>query len=94
MQITVEIPDSLALQAQARGLVLDRYLATLLARDLDNEGQGAGSVEAGASSGSDSEEVYERRKRAVEALRKFAVPGRISTAEQSIRDMIHEGDKY
>ncbi len=34
MQITVEIPDHLAREAQARGLALDRRLAELLADDL------------------------------------------------------------
>ena len=34
MQITVNIPDDLAIQAQARGLSLERYLAALLAADL------------------------------------------------------------
>ena len=34
MQITVEIPDHLALAAQARGLSLDRRLAELLAEEL------------------------------------------------------------
>ena len=37
MQITVEIPDHLALAAQARGLALDRRLAELLAEDLASE---------------------------------------------------------
>ncbi len=37
MQITVTIPDELAAQAQARGLVLDRRLPELLAEDLAAE---------------------------------------------------------
>ena len=34
MQITIEIPDHLALEAQARGLSLDRRLTALLAEEL------------------------------------------------------------
>jgi hypothetical protein len=97
MQITVEIPDSLAFQAQARGLVLDRYIATLLARDLEDETgrQVTALSEVDACSPAESEEaVAERRRKAVEAMRKFSVPGRISTAGESVRAMIHEGHKY
>ena len=91
MQITVDIPDHLAAQAQARGLVLDDYLAALLARDLETAGTCDSrcnkDFSAERSSGQD-------RQEAVKRVMQFASKYAFSTGGECIKSMIHEGHKY
>ncbi len=82
MQITVEIPDELAAQAQARGLRLDRYLPALLAEGLAVESQPAPVDEAA------------RRHAAVEDMLQFALKHGFTTGGQDLKGMVHEGHKY
>jgi hypothetical protein len=87
MQITVTIPDELAAQAAARGLVLDSYLPELLAKDLATES----SVRLPAAFVAGDEEAA-RRHAAVDrirALRQGNVLGGLK-----IKDLVEEGRKY
>ncbi len=87
MQITVTIPDELAAQAQARGLILDRCLPELLAKKLATES--AAAVTAISEVG---DEAAARRHAAVDrirALRKGNVLGGLK-----IKDLVEEGRKY
>jgi hypothetical protein len=84
MQITVTIPDELAAQAQARGLVLDSYLPELLAEDL-----------AAVPATSETEDkMAARRNAAVDAMLGFAEKYGITTGGQDLKSMVHEGHKY
>jgi len=89
MQITVNIPDELAAQAQARGLVLDSYLPELLAVDLATE------VHVALPALSEAEErMAARRNAAVDAMLGFAEKYGITTGGQDLKSMVHEGHKY
>ena len=89
MQITVTIPDDLAAQAQARGLVLDSYLPELLAENLASEAQAAVPTLS-----KDEDRMAARRNAAVDAMLGFAEKYGITTGGQDLKSMVHEGHKY
>ncbi len=89
MQITVTIPDELAAQAQARGLVLDRYISELLAENLASEAHVAVPALSEAE-----DKLAARRNAAVEAMLGFAEKHGITTGGQDLKSMLHEGHKY
>ena len=93
MQINVTIPDELAAQAQARGLVLDRYLPELLAEDLATEAESLPAPTT-ATIGDAADEVTARRHAAVEAMLGFAKKHGFTTGGQDLKSMVHEGHKY
>lgn len=77
MQITITIPDELAMRVQARGLELDTYVSTLIAEKLFQE-----PVD------------QNQRRRAVEAMLRFAGEHGFTTDGQDLKSMINEGHKY
>lgn len=87
MQITVTIPDELAAQARARGLVLDRYLPELLAEDLATEGHAAVTATPKAE-----DEAATRRHTAVDRIRALRQGNFLGGLK--VKDLIEEGRKY
>ncbi len=87
MQITVTIPDELAAQAQALGLVLDSYLPELLAEDLAAES----SVRLLVAQ-TDRDEGAARRHAAVDRIRALR-QGNV-LRDLKIKDLVEEGRKY
>ena len=101
MQVTIEIPDVLAAKAQARGLKLDHYLPTLLAKDLsaDVESQDWPAQQRSMSEAIDQmralrKENTAKRNAAVDAMRQFADKHGFTTGGQELKSIIHEGHKY
>ena len=81
MQITVTVPDDLALQAQARGLTVETYVVSL--------------IEQVAQRDATPEEECERRRQAVRDMLAFREKYHLTLGPGlRIKDLIHERHKY
>lgn len=81
MQVTVTVPDEVAIEAEERGLSVEAYLETLIARAVAETHQVADDPEA--------------RRKAVDRMRSFADEyGFTLGPDLTIKDLINEGRKY